>query len=193
MASKKSGALNVPLMILAFLLMGGFLYWLNISSEPSQLAVAEEGSADRLRADSRPVSPAVLGAEAEDYVDELVRVSNIRVNSLLGTQGFWFLVPTEDEELADYLVRLDPDYIPPDLQVVPGDILTVIGRVGAMSEEVITQWEGQGFFTEEGQRTAVAELGTYLSAMDIEIHASEVEEIEADDPGGDTEAETEEG
>lgn len=193
MASKQSGALNLPLMILAFLLMGGFLYWLNISSEPSQLAVAEEGSADRLRADSRPVSPAVLGAEAEDYVGELVRVSNIRADALFGPQAFWFLVPTgEEDELASYLVRLNPEFLP-DFQVVPGDIMTVTGRVEAMSEEVITQWEGQGFFTEEGQRGLVAELQTYISAVHIEIHSSEAEGIEVDDPDGDDEAETEEG
>jgi len=193
MASKQSGALNLPLMILAFLLMGGFLYWLNISSEPSQLAVAEENSAERLRADSRPVSPAVLGAEASDYVDELVRVSNIRVNSLFGTQGFWFLVPTEDEEMADYLVRLDPNFFPADFQVVPGDIMTVTGRVTAMSEDVITVWEGQGVFTEEGQRGRVADLETYIAAAHIEIHSSEVEEIETDDADEDPDAESEEG
>ena len=34
--------LSLPLMVVAFLAVGGFLYWLNITAQPTEVAVAEE-------------------------------------------------------------------------------------------------------------------------------------------------------
>jgi hypothetical protein len=182
MASKQSGSFNIPLMILAFLTMAGFLYWLNIASEPTQIAVAEENGMEAMLDEATSVSPIALIEDAQELIDEMVRVPNIRVAELMGTSAFWFPVSMGDEEEQLYLVFLDPNFIDPGFQLVPDDVLTLTGTVREMSDQIITQWEEQGLFTEEGQRPMAAEVETFIQAAHLDVHTTAEE---ADDPDAD--------
>lgn len=188
MAAKQSGTLNIPLMILAFLAMAGFLYWLNISSEPTQIAVAEENQMDVMLAEATTLSPVALGADMADYEGELIRVPNIAVSELLGGRAFWFEVATGEDETQPVFVSFHSQFIDDDFQVVSGDVLTLTGNIRAMSSDVIEAMEGQGVFTEEGQRGQVEAMDYYVEAVHMEIHTAEEPEDEEEDP---TDEETE--
>lgn len=182
MAEKKSGTLNLPLMIVAFLAIGGFLYWLNVVSEPTDIAVAEEDPRAALPMPV-PASLAQFTEEPERYQGERVRIPNVRVTDIMGTELFWIALADEDE--STYLVQMDRDWIERDLQVLPGDVMTLTGTVHAMTEEVVEAMELAGAFTEEGQRGVVEAQESYLVADELEIHsAPPAEEDETDPPSG---------
>lgn len=183
--SKKSGSLHVPLMILAFLAMGGFLYWLNIASEPTEFVVAEENDLAEL-GPATSVSLVAFGDGPEEYQGERVRIPNVRVAQLMGPHMFWFDLPVEEDETESFLVRVNRNFVDEDMQILSEDVVTLAGRVGMMSDSVMTAWEEAGVFTEEGQRGEVDAVTVFLDADEIEIHTAGVEEEEEDPPEGET-------
>lgn len=192
MAAKQSGTLNIPLMILAFLAMAGFLYWLNITSEPTQIAVAEENELDAMLAEATTLSPVALGEDIADYEGELIRVPNIAVTELLGGRAFWFEVATGEDEAQPIFVSFHSQFIDAEFQAMSGDVMTLIGNIRAMSDQVIEAMEGQGVFTEEGQRAQVEAMDYYVEAVHMEIHTAAAEPDDEDDPTDDEETEGEE-
>ncbi len=183
--SKKSGSLHVPLMVLAFLAMGGFLYWLSIASEPTQFVVAEENGQAQLEP-ATSVSLVAFGDGPEEYAGERVRIPNVRVVQLLGPHMFWFDLPVEEDETEPFLVRVNRNFVDEDMQILGEDVITVTGTVGMMSDSVITAWEGAGVFTEEGQRGEVEAVSVFLDADEVQIHTADVEpEEDEEDPPGD--------
>jgi len=176
--TKKSGAFNLPLMILSFVAIVGFLYWLSIASEPTELAVAEENGEAELGA-YRGVSLVELGDGPEAFLDERVRLPNVRVTEIMGTHLFWFDLPREEDEVHPYLVRVDRTRVADDLQVLPEDVITLTGTVRAMSDSVVTAWEELGVFTDQGQRGRVEAESTFIDLDQVEIHTDEPQ----DDPG----------
>lgn len=173
--SKMSGKLNAPLMILAFLAIGGFLYWLNVTSEPTEIAVAEEDPRAALP-QAEAVSPVQFADDPGAYLEARVRLPNIRVANLMGTEAFWFNLADEAE--TPYLVRLDREWIEAEMQILPDDVITLTGTVHAMSDSVIRAWEDLGVFTQEGQRGLVDGLDTFIDADQVEIHTARQEEPE---------------
>lgn len=182
-----SGKLNAPLMILTFLAIGGFLYWLNVTSEPTEIAMADEDPRAAL-----PSAEAVSAVQFADdpgvYLEARVRLPNIRVANLMGTEAFWFSLADEAE--TPYLVRLDREWIDADQQILPEDVITLTGTVHAVSDSVIRAWEDLGVFTEEGQRVLVDGLDTFIEADEVEIHSArqedpDDEEDPADEPASD--------
>jgi len=166
--SKKSGALNLPLMIVAFLTIGGFLYWLSVTSEPTEFTVAEESLDDQL-GPALDLTLEQFGENADGYVGARIRLENVEVGNLVGADAFWFSFPQED--VNDYLVRVDRNRVDADLQILPDDRLTVSGTVHAMTDSVIEVWDQWGVFGDEAQRPPVLVLETFLEADSIGIHA----------------------
>lgn len=172
--TKRSGALNLPLMILAFLAIVGFLYWLNIASEPTEFAVAEENAEVDL-GEYTGVSLVELGDGPELFLDERIRLPNVQVTEIMGTDLFWFEMPVE-EESEPFLVRVDRTRVAADLQVLPEDVVTITGTVRAMSDSVITAWEELGVFTGQGQRTEAEAQSVFIDMDAVEIHTAAPEE-----------------
>ncbi|MEX2529737.1 MAG: hypothetical protein WD960_03105 [Gemmatimonadota bacterium] len=166
--SKKSGAFSLPLMIVAFLAIAGFLYWLSITSEPTEFAVAEETLDDQF-GPALDLTLEQFGENVDGYVDSRIRISDVQVRNLVGADAFWFSFPQED--VNDYLVRVDRSRVASDFQILPDDRLTVSGTVHAMTDSVIDAWEQAGVFQDEGQRPAVLVLESFLQADSIGIHA----------------------
>lgn len=176
--SKQSGKLSTPLMILTFLAMAGFLYWLNVTSEPTEIAVAEEDPRSELP-DAEPISPVQFADDPAEWEGQRVRLPNIRVDALLGTEAFWFNLADDDE--TPFLVRLNREWIEEEMQILPDDVITLTGTVHAMSDSVITAWEDAGVFGEEGQRETVRELEAFIDADQVEIHSARDEEEDPDE------------
>ncbi len=154
--------LSLPLMIVSFLILGGFLYWLSVTAEPTEVAIAEETT------DEGPGASAILAlddflANPEGQLDAVVEITGARVASRLGTQAFW--IGPDDRP---YLVKMGPEVIEAGTDVLVESIVNITGTVFMMSDSVLTAWDGQGVFSNEGDRI-VAEFATsFLEAALVE-------------------------
>lgn len=155
--------LSLPLMLLAFVLVGGFLYWLNITAEPTEVAIVEEVD-DRGPTASSILSQEDFLANPEGQLDATVEVTGARIASLLGTQAFW-IGPDE----SPYLVKLSPELMEAGTEITPEAMVNITGTVFMMSDSVLTAWDSLGAFGNEGDRI-VAEFATsFLEAAAMRV------------------------
>ena len=77
-----AGGLALPLMVFAFILVGGFLAWLNQQARSQQVEVVEEVVEEDGLADATVVATAVFGANPMAQSGELIRVNSLLVQSL---------------------------------------------------------------------------------------------------------------
>jgi hypothetical protein len=179
--SKNSGALNLPLMIAAFIAMGAFLFWLNVTSEPTAFAIAEEGPDAVEQTPARLVQLAEVLGTPETYLEQRIRLRNVEVVLLVGSGAF--MIEEEAGSGSPFLVRLDPAAVQEQPTIIPSDRVTVAGTIQPMSDSVITAWEDQGVFTAEGQRSLAAFAMHFLQADEVEVHTAG--QPQADTPGSD--------
>ncbi|MEX1258734.1 MAG: hypothetical protein WEG36_14055 [Gemmatimonadota bacterium] len=161
MAKQSGGVFGTVSMIVAFVVMGLFLYWLSIVSEPSEVAVAEEGEA--------MPSPAVsLGQFAMNpmaYMNTPADLDGVEVQEIIGAQAFFFALP----DGSPYLVRLPAPTGTPGIQVAPGDRTRVTGQVVVMTDSVLQAWDAEGVFTNPAHRMAVGSVPSFLAAQTIQV------------------------
>ena len=154
--------LSLPLMILAFVLVGGFLFWLNRTAEPTELAI-EEAAPEMVHGASAILTIEDFLANPVGQVDAVVEVNGARIASRLGTQAFW-IGPNE----APYLVKMAPGLVEAGQEVMVESMVTVVGTVYMMSDSILSAWDEQGVFANAGDRI-VAEFATsFLEARVIE-------------------------
>jgi hypothetical protein len=161
-ASRRGAAnLGMPLMIVAFLAMIGFLYWLNLQAREHraelQAAVQEQAAADSAESDlgALTISASAIQMDASPYEGQMVKLDNIPVASGLGQQGFWLEMPNKNP----FLVSMSEAVKAEGVTVTPGGRATVIGTVLPMSDSVLDAWSSAGSIG-EGDRLA-AEFATY--------------------------------
>lgn len=138
--------LSLPLMILAFLVVIGFLYWLNVTAEPTQIVIEEEGGA-RASSASAILNVEDFLADAGQYEGQVVEVTGARVASRLGPQAFW--IGPDD---APFLVKMAPDLVAAGTQILIEQRLTLTGLVSVMSDSTHAAWDAQGAFPNDGDR-----------------------------------------
>lgn len=160
---------GVILMIVAFVLIGGFLYWLNISAEPTSVAIDE--SPDTTQEDAT-IPTVALGTFSQDptrYEGERVRLRDIDVASTLGSQAFWFQLSNENP----YLVKIDSALVVMGTSVASGDVVRRLeGRVHAMSDSVLDAWEAEGAFTDETNRLEAEYATSFIQASVVDVEAA---------------------
>ncbi len=161
--------LTLPLMILAFLAVIGFLYWLNITAEPTQIEIVEE--AERSSSASAILSVDDFLAGAAQYEGQVVEVTDARVASRLGPQAFW--IGPDDRP---FLVKMGPDLVSAGTEVLVEQTLTLVGSVWTMTDSAHAAWDTQGAFANEGDKI-VAEFA--IGSPFLEVH-----EIVTPDAGG---------
>ncbi len=176
MSQVQQSKLNLPLMILAFLTIGGYVWGLSTAAEPTGFALADAGvEAALVDADQLIGSPAA-------FEDELVELTSVQVQTLLGAHVFIFgdeeVDEEEDEEPGRFLVRLDPDVIAAGVQVLPGDELRLVGNVRAMSDSILEIWDAEAIFVGDEDREIASEFPHFLHATEADVldSADEVEE-----------------
>lgn len=155
--------LGTPLMIVAFLVIAGFLYWLagQAQAERAMRVVEEEPAEDTMSAVQR-VAPQDIMTDATPYEGQEIRIDAMEVASLLGEQGFWLDMPNGNP----FLVSMSAEVMAEGVTVTPGGRATVIGTVHAMSDSTITAWTEAGTVA-EGDRV-VAEFAThFIEATDV--------------------------
>lgn len=174
MAQPTKGALNTVAMILAFLAIGGFLYWLSIVSEPTAPVVPQE----------QEVAQAVsLGAFAQaqvPYENVLIRVDGVEVQSLMGNDGFLMAMP----DGSGYAVQLDPSLTSMGSPLEPGSQGTVTGRVQMLNDSIVAAWAADSAFASDEQREAATAPGTFLLASEVDLAPAGMAGMGADSAQG---------
>jgi hypothetical protein len=172
LGSRKGGAekYGLPMMVLTFVLIAGFLYWLNVTAQPTEVEVVEVGATET---GLTTVTLEVFRAGPEVYDGQEIRITETRIASLLGEQAFW--AGPDDNP---FLVKISQELLEQGVSLEPGSIVTVIGTVTMMSDSVLSAWDEAGAFQSEGDRI-VAEFAERF----VEIRAVEGYGVEAEGDG----------
>lgn len=138
----QAGAVNpgVPLMLLSFLAIAGFLYWLSVSAVPTEVAVVEPEEPI-----GNEVAMTTFSAGTASYIGREVTLRGIPVVTLLGAHAFW--TQLSDAQNTPYLVHLSDALVADSVAAAAGDAVDVTGTVLAMSDSVLDAWETAGAFT----------------------------------------------
>jgi len=138
--------LTLPLMILAFVAVGGFLYWLNITAQPTEINMEEGPVETESGADVSVPLVDFLGDPAM-YAGQVVEVTHARVASRLGSQAFWI-----GPDATPFLVKMAPALVEAGTEVMLESTVTVVGTVGTLDNAMLEEWDAAGAFPSEGDR-----------------------------------------
>jgi len=170
--ASRSGAANLgmPLMIVAFLAIFGFLYWLNLQGQAleaeKQAAIREAAAADSAESDLGAISieASQIQMDASPYEGQMVRLDSLPVASGLGSQGFWLEMPNKNP----FLVSMSDAVKADSVKVSSGEVVTVIGTIRVMSDSVLNAWSTVGSIG-EGDRLAAEFATHYLDAARVRV------------------------
>ena len=156
---------GTPLMVMAFLVIGGFLYWLNGEAAAERaLSIVEETTEEISQAAATTVAAADLDIDPASFEMQFVRVAGLNVESMLGDQGFWLGLPSGNP----FLVSMSDDLMAEGVAVTQGQPATVTGVVHAMSDSALSAWTAAGTLSDAER--PVAEFAThYLEATEIVV------------------------
>lgn len=159
--------MGMALMILAFAVIGGFMFWLNGQAENERaLRLVEEAPVEDAAPDSRTIDPTEIQMDATPFEGREIRLERVNVASLLGTQGFWLEMPNGNP----FLVSMAPEVMASGVAVAAGSPATVTGTVHAMNDSTLTAWTTAATIA-EGDRI-VAEFAThYIQATEVQVAA----------------------
>ncbi|MDT8340744.1 MAG: hypothetical protein RQ751_04460 [Longimicrobiales bacterium] len=135
-------------MVLTFLLLGGFMYWLYATAEPTQQTVIEE-----VEDEGEPDDPSVTVVSAEElktapgtYAGQTVRLRGVSISSTMGRQVFFVDLPASaDLPSTPFLVRALPEAA---AELTPDAEVSLTGVMVPMADSVVTDWLGAGIISE---------------------------------------------
>ncbi len=168
-ASRRGAAnLGMPLMIVAFIVIGGFLYWLNLQAAEEQAAEINEAQAEQTEdfPGATLVAAVDLQIDPTPYEGQQIRLEGLAVASGLGTQGFWLELPNRNP----FLVSLSEAVKAEGVAAQPGQVTQVVGTIHAMSDSVLNAWSSSGSIG-EGDRLAAEFATHYLEATVVRVSA----------------------
>jgi hypothetical protein len=155
-------------MVLALVVVGGFLTWLGIASEPTSVVVVE-GNGDEQNGAAEEglvvVERDTLAVGMGQYVNQQVRVRGVPATGRLGPTIFW-------GELGDMarqrpvLIRMD-EPLPGGVAVESGREYTITGQVLPVTEELVDTWAEAGEFAGEGEQMQAAFADYYIQASAV--------------------------
>jgi hypothetical protein len=156
-------------MVLALVVVGGFLTWLSIASEPTTVVVVEDYDENERNGAAveglMVVERDTLAVGMEQYVNQQVRVRGVPATGLLGPTIFW-------GELGDMarqrpvLIRMD-ERLPGGAEVESGREYTITGQVLPVTEELVDTWAEAGEFAGEGEQMQAAFADYYIQASAV--------------------------
>lgn len=167
-ASRRSAVdLGLPLMVVAFVVIGGFMYWLMGESRlQDELRLVEETAA--ATADDFGTASTVSGIDLQtdpaQFEGQNIRVTGLLVKSLLGSQGFWLGLPNQNP----FLVSMSEQVMAEGLTLTLEQPASVIGILHTMSDSARTAWTAAGTIGEGDALVAEFALH-YLEADQIVV------------------------
>jgi hypothetical protein len=166
-ASRRGAAnLGMPLMIVAFVVIGGFLYWLNMQAAEERAAEIAEALVDETPdfVGATVVPAADIQMDPTPFEGQEIQIEGLAVASGLGTQGFWLELPNRNP----FLVSMSEAVKAEGIAVQPGQVTIVVGTVYAMGDSVLTAWTDAGSIG-EGDRLAAEFATHYLEATTVRV------------------------
>lgn len=158
--ASRRGAVDtgMPLMILAFVVIGGFMYWLTgqTAAERALKIVEDTVAVDDTDPGVTQVALGDLEVDPQPYLGTEVRVAGFGVASMLGTQGFWLATPSGNP----FLVSMSEGVLVEGMTLSPGDTVTVVGRVSQMNDSTLNVWTGAATINDNDR--IVAEFATFF-------------------------------
>ena len=147
----EAGARSLPLMIVAFLVVGLFLVWLSMKATPVEVEVLEDDPMEQ-ELFATVVATDVFGADPLAQADMLIQLHGLPVQSLVGSEAFFAGVTNQT---GPYLVKMLPEVVANGVVVESGATVSVTGRVYAMSDSVADAWVASGGIGEGDRILAV--------------------------------------
>jgi hypothetical protein len=160
--------MGTVLMIAAFAVFAGFMYWLTGQAAAERALDLVEDTTSAMvdeYASAIPVGAADIMLDASPYANQMVRLAPQTVASALGQQGFWLDLPA-----GPFLVSLSDELRAAGVTAPVGSTVRVTGTVTVMSPEVATAWFSAGRIS-EGDRLAAEFAVHYLAAAEVEVSA----------------------
>ena len=171
----------------ALVVIAGFLVWLGVASEPSQVAVVEEeGEATEQQAEAAMGGGATvvprdtLAANKARFAGQNVEVQRVEATGRLGPRIFWGELGTPSRQVP-ILVRMDSAAAAATDSVPTGTFYNIAGVVQAMTDSLATAWGEAGEFAGEGEQMQATFADFYIQAS--AVRRSRVQQREA--PQGD--------
>ena len=167
--------LGTMLMILCFVVIGGFMYWLSITAEPTEVVVVEP---------EEEVANAVpfvdFSAGPATYVGQEVTLQGVTVVTRLGEHAFWTSLDDapQNTQGTPYLFHFSEMLIADSTSVTEGTMVDVTGMVTAMSDSILDAWQAAGAFTQDVDRSMAQFAENFVEITSIEGAASSATESE---------------
>lgn len=159
-------SMTVPLMLGAFVLLAGFLYWLAITAEPTAPPeMAEEDPIEEEMVESQVVDPAAFETGTEGYTGLTVRLDDVNVAQAIGETAFFIDLPR-----TPFLVHMGPEVSAQGMPPI-GQMATVVGEVMEMNDSTISAWADAQEFT-DNDRPLIEFATHYIEAVQIRTSGS---------------------
>ncbi len=154
-------------MILSLVVVGGFLVWLGMASEPTAVPVFEddEETEYELAAGVVAVQKDSLAGNKAAYQGQQIRVSDVEATASLGPAIFWAELGDRANQVP-MLVRLD-SAAAEGWQIREGGMYTITGGVDRMTDSVAADWDTKGEFTGEGEAMQATFTDYFIQASEI--------------------------
>ncbi len=165
--SARRGATNltVPLMLGAFVLLAGFMYWLSITAEPTappEIVEDEEPVVEEMMAGTL-IEASALETGAGNYVGQTVRLDGLNVASPVGGKAFFVDLPR-----TPFLARLSDELIAAGEAVPPvQQSVNIVGSVVAMNDSIVSAWAEAGDIT-DNDRLMVEFATHFLEVLEMQ-------------------------
>ena len=187
--STLASKLHLPLALLAVLAMAGFLVWLGVTAEPTDLAMDDQIPEEELEA-ADEVSHEDFAADPSAWEDSLIRLVDVRADQMVGAFAFWANIPdVEDEEEEEEVEPVRQFFVLADrvmdlrqfgVAVPEDEDFELVGEVRSVDPEIIEAWTDRGIVP-SAQAEEVEGLETYVlvhQLPEVEAQAAEGEEME---------------
>jgi len=136
-------------MLGTLVLLGGFLYWLATTAEPTPPPVMEEEPEEQVGPAATVAQLDTLERNANAYEGQMIRVEDVSVAQSLGTSSFFVQLPGGSPFMAVYAENLVAAGEP-----VPSGEVTLVGRVHEAQDSLLDVWIESGVVSEPNRPLA---------------------------------------
>jgi hypothetical protein len=154
-------------MILALVMVGGFLTWLGVASEPTTVVVLEENdeNGNGVPGDVVAVERDTLAANVGQYEGQEILVRGVASTGRLGPEIFWGELGDVERQIP-ILIRMDPGAAG-QAQIQAGVAYSISGQVLRVTDELVETWAAEGEFAGEGEQLQATFADYYIQARSV--------------------------
>lgn len=177
MADRRGAAnLGIPLMLGTLVLLGGFLYWLATTAEPTPPPVVEEEEPEETGPVATPLNVDSVSINGVGLYGQLVRIENVNFGQELGANAF--LV----NSMQPFVGVLGEDLVAAG-EAMPSGTFTLVGTLMQRTDSVLAAWLESGTVTSANEM--FADFASEYVVIDEIVPAGEGGAGESGSAGGD--------